>query len=331
VTRRPLFLLSLPRSGSTLVQRVLATHPEVATAPEPWLALPQLYAMRGAGVYAEYGYGPSTRAIREFAEGLPGGREAYDEELRSFLLRVYGRAAGTAAYFLDKTPRYDLVAGELLSLFPDARTIILWRNPLAVVSSIVETWAGGRWTFGRWKVDLHEGLDRLVTAAAEHAGHIHAVRFEDLVEQPDVSWPAVFGYLQLAYDPTVLRTFAETRLDARMGDPSGSRAYDELSTEANVRQRLPQGVGPSLPRLDRTGTARSDGLRPRATARRAGGGARRAPVPRLRRLARSIRPGHADPPGPRAAAPHQAGALVAPVRTARPPTRGRHCERRASD
>jgi hypothetical protein len=237
VTPRPLFLLSLPRSGSTLMQRVLATHPAVATAPEPWLALPQLYAMRGAGVYAEYGYGPSTRAIREFAEGLPGGRDAYDEELRSFLLRVYGRAAGTAAYFLDKTPRYDLVAGELLSLFPDSRTIILWRNPLAVVSSIVETWAGGRWTFGRWNVDLHEGLDRLVTAAAEHAGHIHAVRFEELVEQPDVSWPAVFGYLQLAYDPTVLTTFAETRLDARMGDPSGSRAYDELSTEPLAKWR----------------------------------------------------------------------------------------------
>lgn len=231
VTPQPLFLLSLPRSGSTLVQRVLATHPEVATAAEPWVALPQLYATLGRGVYAEYGYGPATRAIREFADALPGGRDAYDDEVRAFLLRVYGLAGGGATYFLDKTPRYHLVAGELLTLMPDAKAVVLWRNPLAVVASIVETWAGGRWTFGRWNVDLHEGLDHLVRASAEHAARIHAVRFEDLVEQPGATWPDVFAYLGIAYDPEVLSAFSETRLDARMGDPSGSRAYDRLSTE----------------------------------------------------------------------------------------------------
>ncbi len=228
---KPLFLLSLPRSGSTLVQRVLATHQEIATAPEPWVALPQLYATRGSGVYAEYGYGPSTRAIREFAETLPGGTEAYQAEVRAFLLRVYALAGGSATYFLDKTPRYHLVASELLELFPDARAIVLWRNPLAVVSSIVETWAGGRWTFGRWSIDLHEGLARLVTAAERNAGRAHVVRFEDLVQRPDSSWPALFSYLELPYDASVLSGFSGTRLDARMGDPSGSRDYTELSTE----------------------------------------------------------------------------------------------------
>jgi Sulfotransferase family len=213
------------------VQRVLATHPEIATAAEPWVALPQLYATRGSGVYAEYGYGPSTRAIREFTDTLPGGNEAYQAEVRAFLLRVYALAGGSATYFLDKTPRYDLVASELLELFPESRAIVLWRNPLAVVSSIVETWAGGRWTFGRWNVDLHEGLDRLVTAAVRYADRVHAVRFEDLVGRPGESWPELFGYLGLPYDPSVLSAFAGTRLDARMGDPSGSREYTELSTE----------------------------------------------------------------------------------------------------
>jgi hypothetical protein len=231
VSPKPLFLLSLPRSGSTLVQRVLATHPEIATAAEPWVALPQLYATHGSGVYAEYGYGPSTRAIREFAETLPGGDDAYRAEVRAFLLRVYALAGGSATYFLDKTPRYTLAASDLLDLFPDAKAIVLWRNPLAVVSSIIETWAGGRWTFGRWNVDLHEGLARLIAAAEENAARVHAVRFEDLVGRPDASWPALFAYLELPYDPSVLSAFADTRLDARMGDPSGSRDYTELSTE----------------------------------------------------------------------------------------------------
>ena len=41
---RPLFLLSLPRSGSTLVQRVLARSPQIATASETWLLMPFLAA-----------------------------------------------------------------------------------------------------------------------------------------------------------------------------------------------------------------------------------------------------------------------------------------------
>ncbi|HXY71105.1 MAG TPA: sulfotransferase [Actinomycetota bacterium] len=227
----PLFLLSLPRSGSTLLQRVLATHPEVGTVPEPWLLLPQLYARRGAGVYAEYGYGPSSRAIDAFADGLPGGSDAYDRELREFVLHLYRLAAGGAPYFLDKTPRYHLVADELITLFPEAKVVVLWRNPLAVVASIVETWAGGRWTFGRWHVDLHEGLESLVRAAGRHAGQVHSVRFEDLVREPDSSWPGLMRYLDLPHDPAVLTSFAETSLESRMGDATGTRAYRELSTE----------------------------------------------------------------------------------------------------
>ena len=57
----------------------------------------------------------------------------------------------------------------------------------------------------------------------------------------------------------MLSAFAGTRLDARMGDPSGSRDYTELSTEPlskwkrTFAQRVPEGVGAAVPRLDRAG------------------------------------------------------------------------------
>jgi len=89
---QPIFLLSLPRSGSTLVQRVLAAHEEVATAPEPWLLLPQVYATRERGILAEYVQVSAARAIGEFADRLPGGRATYDEALRGFVLDLYERA-----------------------------------------------------------------------------------------------------------------------------------------------------------------------------------------------------------------------------------------------
>src|SRR5688500_15750036 len=62
----PLFLLSLPRSGSTLAQRILAAHEAIATASEPWILLPYLYTLRERGAYAEYNHRVLVRAVEDF-------------------------------------------------------------------------------------------------------------------------------------------------------------------------------------------------------------------------------------------------------------------------
>jgi Sulfotransferase family len=230
VTQVPIFLLSLPRSGSTLVQRVLAAHDEISTTPEPWLLLPQIYAMREQGVFAEFGQIPAARAIREFADQLPGGREDYDAELRRFILALYLKASqGRGAYFLDKTPRYHFVADELDRLFPNAKYIFLWRNPVAVATSIVQTWCGGRWKLERWRADLVDGLTHIVDAFERNSSSACAVRYEDLVTDPLTVWPRLFEYLQLPFDASLLESFGSVRLEGRMGDRTGSREYDTIS------------------------------------------------------------------------------------------------------
>ncbi|MGH3139020.1 MAG: sulfotransferase, partial [Gaiellales bacterium] len=86
---RPVFVFSLPRSGSTLLQRMVATHPEIATASEPWILLPQLYALRETGIVAEYGHRTAARAIADFGDSLPGGRDDYLDEVRRSALALY--------------------------------------------------------------------------------------------------------------------------------------------------------------------------------------------------------------------------------------------------
>jgi Sulfotransferase family len=228
----PLFLLSLPRSGSTLVQRVLASHPEVSTAPEPWLLLPQVFAMREAGSWARYGHIPAARAMREFAGRLPGGERDYARTLRRFVLDLYGMASEEGArYFLDKTPRYHLIAEELPRIFPEARLVFLWRNPLAVVASIIQTWGAGRWRPDRWRVDLLEGPGNLVAAYERYREVAWSVRYEDLILDPAVHWPRLFAYLDLEFDQRFLEGFSEVSLEARMGDRTGSARYHRVSDE----------------------------------------------------------------------------------------------------
>ena len=52
---KPIFIFSITRSGSTLLQRVIAAHEGVATVSEPWVLLPYLYTLR------EGAWSPSTR------------------------------------------------------------------------------------------------------------------------------------------------------------------------------------------------------------------------------------------------------------------------------
>jgi hypothetical protein len=229
---RPIFVFSITRSGSTLVQRVIAAHDEVATTSEPWLLLPYLYTLRRKGVVAEYTHRLVAMAIEDFCAELPDGPDGYRRELHDFVLRLYEQAAGPEArYFLDKTPPYYFVADEIIRLFPEGKFVFLWRNPLSIVASIIETWYKGKWHATGHREDLFIGLPRLVEAYLANSARSYSVRFEDLVGGDPSNWSQLMDYLGIEFDPDALRSFAQVSLNGRMGDPTGVREYSALSAE----------------------------------------------------------------------------------------------------
>jgi hypothetical protein len=226
----PIFIFSVPRSGSTLVQRILAAHEGVATVSEPWLALPLAYTFRSRGVSAEYPHPLLVSAIEDFCAELPGGREEYRRALRECILGLYERAAADGArYFLDKSPPYCLVAEEIMNLFPEGKFVFLWRNPLSVTASIIETWEP--WRPAMFRDDLFIGLPRLVRAYTNNRARAYAVRFEDLVGGDERRWSSLMDYLGIEFKPETLSRFAEVKLNGRMGDPTGQGRYSALSSE----------------------------------------------------------------------------------------------------
>lgn len=233
---RPIFVLSLPRSGSTLLQRLLGAHSRIATESEPWFLLPLLYSVRPSGAYAEYGHRTAAHAISDLCSNLPGGTADYLEEVSGFAERLYGRlAGGEATYFVDKTPRYALIAEELLSSFPHAKFIVLWRNPLAVVASCVTTFVRGRWMPSVFKIDLFESLDRLFSASQAHADRIEFVRYEDLVTRTDAVMQRLLRHLALPEEAGLASRFTDVQLKGRVGDPTGIHAYDRVTAASADR------------------------------------------------------------------------------------------------
>ncbi len=70
---QPIFLLSLPRSGSTLLQRLLAAHPHIHTTAEPWLMLPLAQAAGyDNGLSMDYHPELAAMGIEDFSRGIPG-------------------------------------------------------------------------------------------------------------------------------------------------------------------------------------------------------------------------------------------------------------------
>ena len=194
------FVVSQPRSGSTLLQRMLGAHPDVATVGEPWIMLNPLYALRREGWQAEYNARLAHDAMSAFVEELPNGREDYYEALRRMCGHLYGRILEEkkCRLFVDKTPRYYEILEELPRVFPDARFIVLFRNPASVLLSIRRLWVGKNLfaISSRWR-DLFVAPELLVTAVHSLQGKCLVVRFEELVSKSDETLDRVCSFLDL--------------------------------------------------------------------------------------------------------------------------------------
>lgn len=214
---KPLFIFALPRSGSTLLQRQLAAHRKVSTVPEPWFLLPMLSALHKQGVTARYSHETAHVAISEMSDRLPGGEADYLEAVNLAAMQLYGKLCAPGdQYFIDKTPRYHLVVDEIQRAFPQGRFVFLWRNPLAVVASIVNTWGHGKWCAGRFGVDIYQGLENLTAACSASKRRSLAVRYEDLVSDPEETLRRIFTYLEL--EPADLDNPDQVDITGAVGD-----------------------------------------------------------------------------------------------------------------
>lgn len=170
-----------------MLQRMLGQHPAIHTVGEPWLMLHPLYALRSEGYDAEYSAPTARQAVQEFLRTLPQGEEEYREGVRRMCAHLYNRAleASGKRYFLDKTPRYYLVIEELLRVFPEARYIILFRNPLATLQSIIKTWIKDQWGWlYYYKNDLLEAPRLLIEGARRAGERALVVNYEQFLTNP---------------------------------------------------------------------------------------------------------------------------------------------------
>jgi hypothetical protein len=196
---QPVIILSQPRAGSTLLQRMLGQHPQIATRGEPWLLLPLVDGLAHEGRSAGYDAELQTVALREFLSGIEGGEDIFLRAVGHAAEELYEAASDGADFFVDKTPRYWRIVSLIERALPDAHVIVLLRHPAAVLSSMVASW-----TFGSDPTPLRKHADDLLRApralsraAASADGRRTVIRYEELVADPRGALKPFFGRLGL--------------------------------------------------------------------------------------------------------------------------------------
>lgn len=233
---RLLFVISPPRSGSTLLQRMIGSHSEVFTHPEPHLMTPLAHL----GFYdtvdkAPYDHINSAEAVRSFVADLPRKEEDYLDALRAYADVLYGRMLEPSGkrYFLDKTPAYALVLDFLAKVYPEAKYVVLTRHPLAIFSSYANSFFDGDWSKAH---EFNPIVERYVPAIARFLRGrptplIH-VRYEELVERPEAHLERIFAFLGIENEPEAVTYGKRFSSKKGPGDPIAVEKHDRPVTDS---------------------------------------------------------------------------------------------------
>ncbi len=123
-SEEPIFVLGMPRTGTTLVERILSSHSQVYSAGE----------LENLGLIIKRATGTRSARILD-VETIERARDLDWPAIGKEYLQSTRPATGHSAHFIDKTPLNFLLIGFIQRALPNARIICLRRHPLDTVLS----------------------------------------------------------------------------------------------------------------------------------------------------------------------------------------------------
>jgi hypothetical protein len=202
---RLIFVGGPPRSGTTLVQNILDSHPEILGGPE-FLHLPGIVKLRRA----------IHKSIMCKYINIICTRDEVDSYLTSFVSNLFLRLAdqNECKLYSEKTPENVLIFSELIELFPEAYFIQVIRDPRAIVSSLQQV--GKR---AKEKNIQHANFTANISSSISYvrqcfdAGfsvakngdpRILTIVYEDLIKNPDRETKIICKFLGIEWNESML-------------------------------------------------------------------------------------------------------------------------------
>jgi hypothetical protein len=203
----PLFVVGMWRSGTSLLYALLNQHPQIGLMYESDLALlasvfllprrtsswvPKVDSWNGALSRHKI----DSSLIPEDVIGLPNAFAA--------VAKQYAEKKG-ASIWGCKSPNYYDCMTQLCDWFPEAKFVVIWRDPADVCRSIVRAAEKSAW-FARPGMDLRAllGCRRMkqeADALVRRGAAIHQLQYRDLIRDPAAELKAICNFIGVPYDP----------------------------------------------------------------------------------------------------------------------------------
>lgn len=231
LTDAPLFIVGLPRTGTTLVDRIVSSHHAVTSAGE-------LQAMPLA--VKQMAKTPSRLVLDpETVMATRGGSAQALGEL--YLARARQNAGAQSPRFTDKFPLNFLYIGWIMQAFPHAKVLCLRRGAMdSVWSNYKHLFAIGS-PYYRWSYDLMDTaryvleFQRLMSFWRQRfPGRVHEVTYEWLVADQEANTRKMLAHCGLDWDPASLDFQNNT---AAVATPSAQQVREPINSRAVGRWR----------------------------------------------------------------------------------------------
>jgi len=202
----PIFVVGLPRSGSTLVEQILSSH----SAVEGTMELPEVIAL-------------THELRRQAGQGAKSYHEALErldaEQLRAlgdrYIERTRVQRKTDAPFFIDKMPNNFFHVGLIHLMLPNARIIDVRRHPLACCFSGFKQYfaRGQNFSYGLQDIGRYyrDYLELMAHFDQVLPGRVQRVVYEQLVEDTEFEVRRLLDYCGLPFEAQCLRFFDNDR------------------------------------------------------------------------------------------------------------------------
>ncbi|MFC5578492.1 sulfotransferase [Lysobacter niabensis] len=197
----PIFVFGMPRSGTTLVERILSSHPQVETAGE----------LQDFGVALKRASGSRTPELLDVDTMTRAGKVDWRSLGEAYLASTRQRA-GAALHFVDKLPHNFLYAGFIANALPAARLICVRRDPVDTCLSNFKQLFSLDSPYYDYSFDLLDTgryylrFDRLMAYWKQRLpGRILEIQYEDVVANQEASTRQLLDFCGLEWDEACLR------------------------------------------------------------------------------------------------------------------------------
>ena len=226
-----IFIVSQPRAGSTYLQNLLSNNEEVNTCSEPWVLLNFANQIKPSLLEAKFDNGLTTDAFNEYINKYPN--LDFEDKYKQFLLSLYEPMQEGHRFVIDKTPRYWEILDELVKWFPKSKIIILKRNPVDVVKSMIKTWSIPNLekltVFKRDLLLAPKSINGFLKTHKENKS-IYSLRYEDLISDTGSEISKLYSWIGITYSDAVLNTSTNIKYKGKYGDPF-QNSEKEFSSE----------------------------------------------------------------------------------------------------